>query len=646
MAYVPFSLRYRPQTFDEIVGQDHVARTLQNALTGGRVVHAYLFAGPRGTGKTSTARVLAKALLCEHGPTPNPCNECRLCQAIAAGRALDVLEIDAASNRGIEQIRDLREKVRYAPAEARHKVYILDEVHMLTSEAFNALLKTLEEPPEHTFFVLATTELHKVPATIVSRCQLFEFHLMGERTITESLRAIATREGVEVDDDALLEIARAARGALRDAESVFDQIVAYADGPITAGLAREVLGATSRDALVGLLDAVASSDLAAVFQRLDDLVAGGKDLAQLLQDVTLAVREMLRLALGVRATAEWAELSDHARRLGGDRLAEGLKLLGDAERRLRDATQQQLALELALAEMTELWAKPSARDEARAAADRVRAQHPEPGPRVAGHPEPPPVHRPVEWPAPAPAPSPAPRPAPPAPVEPEPTPVYEAAPEVEPEPEPSPEPVAASESASSESVPASSLASAADLVERWGELHFQLKRMKRVSVWALLKEAHPVGMVGDEVILEFPGKMKFHHDRIASEYREDVERALSAVLGRTVTLRTSLTPTLAASDAARATTARAAAQHPEPRSRGSKPSAKPAPEPVEAPEPLASAPEPAPEPERQLVTEPEPEPVPEPTPEPPTPRSAEEAADNAASLALDLFEGSEEVNPE
>ena len=634
MAYVPFSLRYRPQTFDEIVGQDHVARTLQNALSGGRVVHAYLFAGPRGTGKTSTARVLAKALLCEHGPTPTPCNECRLCQAVAAGRALDVLEIDAASNRGIEQIRDLREKVRYAPAEARHKVYILDEVHMLTSEAFNALLKTLEEPPEHAFFVLATTELHKVPATIVSRCQLFEFHLMSERTLTESLRAIATREGVEVDDAALLEIARAARGALRDAESVFDQIVAYAEGPITAELAREVLGSTSRDALVGLLDACATGDLAAVFQRLDDLVAGGKDLAQLLQDVTLAVREMLRLALGVRATADWAELGDHARRLGGDRLAEALKLLGDAEKRLRDATQQQLALELALAEMTELWGKPSARDEARAAADRVRSQYAEPATK--------PAPRPVERPAPTPTPAPAPKPEPPPVVEPERAPVHEAAPQLEPELELAPEPV----EATAEPAPSGSRASAAELVERWGELHFQLKRMKRVSVWALLKEAHPVGMVGDEVILEFPGKMKFHHDRIASEYREDVERALSAVLGRTVTLRTSLTQTLAAGDAAHATTARTA------RKPAAKPVAEPVepPAPVEAPEPLSTAPAPAAEVPPTL--EPEPTlmpaegPEPEPEPEPPSPRSAEEAAGHAAGLALDLFDGSEEVDPE
>ncbi len=630
MAYVPFSLRYRPQTFDEIVGQDHVARTLQNALTGGRVVHAYLFAGPRGTGKTSTARVLAKALLCEHGPTPTPCNECRLCQAIAAGRALDVLEIDAASNRGIEQIRDLREKVRYAPAEARYKVYILDEVHMLTSEAFNALLKTLEEPPEHTFFVLATTELHKVPATIVSRCQLFEFHLMGERTIIDSLRAIATREGVEADDEALLEIARAARGALRDAESIFDQIVAYAEGPITAELAREVLGATSRDALVGLLDAAASGDLAAVFQRLDDLVAGGKDLAQLLQDVTLAVREMLRLALGVRATADWAELADHARRLGGDRLAEALKLLGDAERRLRDATQQQLALELALAEMTELWAKPSARDEARAAADRARASAPSSEPR------PRPAPRPAE-----PEPTPAPRPVAPKP-EPAPTPVVEPEPaegrepvERRPEPALEAEPAAGGEPV--EPAPSGALASAAELVERWGELHFQLKRMKRVSVWALLKEAHPVGMVGDEVILEFPGKMKFHHDRISGEYREDVERALSAVLGRTVTLRTSLTQTLAASESARgaARTSRKPA---------AKPSAEPSPEP--SPEPLAPPAEAEAEATPTLMSEPEAEPVPEPEPEPPTPRSAEEAAESAAGLALDLFEGSEEVDPE
>lgn len=535
MAYVPFSLRYRPQSFAEIIGQEHVSRTLQNAVGSGRVVHAYLFAGPRGTGKTSTARVLAKALLCDQGPTPEPCGECPICRAITANRALDVMEIDAASNRGIEQIRELREKVRYSPAEARAKVYILDEVHMLTPEAFNALLKTLEEPPAHAYFVLATTELHKVPPTIVSRCQLFEFHLIGEARIVQALQAIAQEEGVEAEPAALEEIARAARGALRDAESIFDQAVAYADGPITVEVARDVLGATPRDAVVGLLSAMADNDLAEALSRLDVLVSEGKDLAQLLQDVLLAVRDMLRVSLGVPAGEEWGELAGKAREIGPDRLAETLRLLGDAEKRLRDATQQQVSLELSLAEIEQTWARPSARETARSVAAQQAAaaagRQAQPSTRRAPPPqrlEPAAAQRPAtarseeereaeEKPSAGPEPEPERAPAPERTRQP-------AAREAPPAPRPS-------------APAAPPPADAGELAGRWEEVHLQLKRMRRVAVWALLKAAEPVSLQQDTVTLRFAPEWEFHCSRISGPYRSDVEAALSAVFGRPVTVR-------------------------------------------------------------------------------------------------------------
>jgi DNA polymerase-3 subunit gamma/tau len=604
MTYLPFSLRYRPQSFEEIIGQEHVSRTLQNAVAGGRVVHAYLFAGPRGTGKTSTARVLAKALLCEQGPTPQPCQTCRLCRAIAEGRALDLIEIDAASNRGIEQIRELREKVRYSPAEARYKIYILDEVHMLTPEAFNALLKTLEEPPPHTFFILATTELHKVPPTIVSRCQLFEFHLIAEPRIVEALRAIAAREGVDAEPGALAEIARAARGALRDAESIFDQAVAYADGPVTVEVVRSVLGATPRQAVADLVRAMAAGDLGGMFRQLDALVAAGKDLPQLLQEIMLATRDMLRASLGAGSGEEWQELEEVGRELGLERLAAGLRLLGEAERRLREAVQQQITLELALAEVTQLWSEPRGRQAAREAAVAAGARlggaragtqrpAPPPGPArlehsrpetaasgsapAAGHAPQAPAHAPsTEAPREAPAQTAA-APTPPvqtpgsatlgpAPAEPpgalsevpSPTappaaaaelpaapPQAQAPPAFSPEPEPAPQgeqqrqAPASAAAAPRPAIPATSAARPAgdQLSACWKELQLQLKRMRSVSVWAILHHGSLLEIRDEEVLVGFPAGYKWHYDLIRNKYRATVEEAFSAVLKRPVRVR-------------------------------------------------------------------------------------------------------------
>src|SRR3954451_9877182 len=234
--YTVIARRYRPQTFDELVGQEHVARALQQAISSGRVGHAYLFTGARGVGKTSTARILAKALNCVHGPTPTPCDQCEICQSITSGEDVDVLEIDGASNRGIDEVREVRQNVQYRPSRSRYKIYIIDEVHMLTPQAFNALLKTLEEPPPHVKFIFAATEVNKIPVTILSRCQRFDFAGIGTPRIVERLRQVVAAEGAEADDEALELVARRAGGSMRDAQSLLDQLLAFGGEPGRAQL--------------------------------------------------------------------------------------------------------------------------------------------------------------------------------------------------------------------------------------------------------------------------------------------------------------------------------------------------------------------------------------------------------------------------
>lgn len=352
MAYVALYRKWRPQGFDSLVGQEAVRTALTNALETGRIAHAYLFAGPRGTGKTSTAKILAKAVNCEHGPTPNPCNKCQNCVRINDGTSMDVFEIDAASNRGIDEIRDLREKVAFAPVNGRYKVYIIDEVHMLTTEAFNALLKTLEEPPPHVIFILATTEPHKIPATIHSRCQRFDFKRVTDSDIVKRLREVADGSGIAADDDALQLIAVQADGGMRDALSLLDQCGVMAER-VSAETVRSVLGIVGREALRELVKAVGEGNVPEALELLEALLAGGKDVKQIITELA----EYLRAVLLYKASPDYREiyLTDTKEAIAAmeglfstDRLMAAQERLHQCMLELRQSVRGRIAAEMCL----------------------------------------------------------------------------------------------------------------------------------------------------------------------------------------------------------------------------------------------------------------------------------------------------------
>ncbi len=293
MSYQVLARKWRPQVFEDVVGQGHITRTLQNAIVSGRLAHAFLFSGPRGVGKTTTARILAKALNCAQGPTPVPCGKCDSCLETTAGTSVDVIEIDGASNRGIEHIRELREAVRYAPTVGKHKVYVIDEVHMLTNEAFNALLKTLEEPPPHVMFIFATTEPQKIPATIHSRCQRYGFKRIPLQEITGRLRMIADTEGIKITDQGLSLIARAAEGSMRDSQSLLDQAVSYSGMEISDTDLQATLGSVAQLTLLQFTHRLLTRDASGLLKQLEELLEQGQDLRQFLSGVVEHLRNLL-----------------------------------------------------------------------------------------------------------------------------------------------------------------------------------------------------------------------------------------------------------------------------------------------------------------------------------------------------------------
>ena len=337
MSYRVFARKYRPQTFDEVVGQDHITRTLQNGVAANRLAQAYLFVGPRGIGKTSTARILAKALNCVNGPTTTPCGICDACKEITDGRSLDVIEIDGASNNGVENIRDLRDNAAYVPARGPYKIYLIDEVHMLSTGAFNALLKTLEEPPPHVKFIFATTEAQKLPATITSRCQRFDLRRIPANLIAKHLTFIAESEKISLDPDAAETIARGAEGGLRDAESMLDQMVAFCGEKIHAQDVMDVFGFTSKETVVGLAENLFARNAAGALGIVSEQSDAGKDLSRLTSDLIAHLRDLLvSVATGQSSAVPQGKLLDL------------VDHFGEAETRMKWVADKKLQLDVAV----------------------------------------------------------------------------------------------------------------------------------------------------------------------------------------------------------------------------------------------------------------------------------------------------------
>ena len=357
MSYLVIARKYRPQTFEEVVGQSHVTRTLKNAITQGRIAHAYLFSGPRGVGKTTIARLLAKALNCQKGPTPEPCNECPMCRGIVDGNVTDVYEIDGASNTGVDDIRELRENVRYLPSAGRYNIYIIDEVHMLSINAFNALLKILEEPPAHVIFIFATTESHKIPVTILSRTQRFDFKRIAAKDIMNRLADIARKEGIAAAPGALTIISREAAGSMRDAQSLMDQVIGYSGDSISEDAVREVLGLTDRALLFKMIEALARYDASLAIYSLAEVYTQGYDIIQYYRELVELMRNLLLIKAAPTISTpdltneEREELTAVGQPLSIDELTQIFNILFSAEYSIKSSSDPRIAMELVLIKM-------------------------------------------------------------------------------------------------------------------------------------------------------------------------------------------------------------------------------------------------------------------------------------------------------
>jgi DNA polymerase-3 subunit gamma/tau len=597
MPYVSLYRKWRPQTFADVIGQDHVVGTLVNAIQTGQVHHALLFTGTRGTGKTSTARILAKALNCERGPTPEPCNACDACRSITEGTSLDVVEIDAASHGSVDDARDLREKASYAPAAARFKVYIVDEAHMVTPQGFNAMLKVLEEPPEHVRFIFCTTEPHKVIEAIRSRCQRHDFRRVRTAMLADYFAKICAAEGVDVEPAAIEAVARAADGSVRDGQSRLDQVLTFTGGRVTLSDVTRALGALPVELRFELADALASQRVADVFACVEQVADAGHDLQQFAREALEHLRDLYVLRAApdsttlVDVTPETRErLTAQAERFGPGELARALRAAGDVYLDLRTATDQRLVLEVGLARA----AMPEASLDAEALLARIERLERRLAISPGGQPQSAAAAVPTGSAA---VPAPAPRPAPAAPA---PRPAPAPAPATPPAPRPrraagsgagKRTPERAAESGAGKRTPEREAAAddwaapppapAApvdlDLVSRsWALVLERVQTTSRMT-FSLLEHGRLRALEGRLVVVEFSPRDRFYAEALEESKRmRQVDAALEAVLGGGLAIRVVIGESVAP-----------------PSSGAGEPAAAPAPPPADGPARSATEPDPA-----------------------------------------------------